>query len=295
MHSPRLRLPPNNLIAIETVHSAFKVTRKRDEQYNPPGRLRHYDLIILDEVSQIDQEVWRCLQTALAELHPCPFVVFVGDFQQLQPVHGEHALYQDLRKEEAAGRLRKITLQQHAAARSTDPGMLAFLTHARVHQPSRPTLENFFAGRRLSRDLQAAVAKARSIEAETGRQFTFLTVTNKGAQALNLERLRAEFPDAASKIDNFQGVRGDPNADAGIMVIQPGMRVRLTRNLDKERGFVNGNIGIVSKVIRPDVFIIDTLQGMRILVHPIQDNHETFVPWHRLECSAITVGQKNKV
>lgn len=91
----RLRLPPSNLITIETIHAAFKVTRDRDAPYNPPGRLRHYDLIIvLDEVSQVDAEVWQCLQTAFSELSPCPFVVFVGDFQQLQPVHGKHALYQ---------------------------------------------------------------------------------------------------------------------------------------------------------------------------------------------------------
>ena len=87
----RLRLPPSNLITIETIHSAFKVTRDKDKQYDPPGRLRQYDLIILDEVSQIDAEVWSCLQVAFGELSPCPFVVLVGDFQQLQPVKGRNA------------------------------------------------------------------------------------------------------------------------------------------------------------------------------------------------------------
>ena len=254
------------------------MTRKKDEQYNPPGRLRHYDLIILDEVSQIDAEVWHCLQTALGELSPVPFVVFVGDFQQLQPVHGEHVLYQDLGRAEAAGQLRRVELQQHEAARSTDPAMLAFLAHARVHQPSRATLEAFFRGRHLSRNLSMAVQTARRIEAETGREFTFLTVTNKGAQAINLERLRAEFPDAAATIDNNQGVVGDPTAEAGMMVLQVGMRVRLTRNLDKERGFVNGNVGKVVKSLKKDVFIVETVQGVRILVHPIIDGGTTFVP-----------------
>jgi hypothetical protein len=91
------------------------------------------------------------------------------------------------------------------------------------------------------------------------------------------ERLRAEFPDAATKIDNNQGVLGDPTAEAGMMVLEVGMRVRLTRNLDKERGFVNGNVGTVVKVLKPGVFIIETVQGVRILVHPIIDNGETFV------------------
>ena len=91
-----MRLPPSNLITMETIHASFKVTRDKDKQYDPPGRLRHYDLIILDEVSQIDEKVWRGLQTAINELNPCPFIVFVGDFQQLQPIFGEHALHRDL-------------------------------------------------------------------------------------------------------------------------------------------------------------------------------------------------------
>ena len=275
----RLRLPPSNLITIETIHATFKVTRDRDAPYNPPGRLRHYDLIVLDEVSQVDAEVWRCLQTAFSELSPCPFVVFVGDFQQLQPVHGKHALYQDLSREEAAGRLKKVVLQQHAAARSTDPEMLEFLAHARVHQPSRRCLEWFFHGRCFSKDLDRAVQQARRLEQETGRTFTFLTVTNKGAQALNLARLAAEFPEAARRIEAMEDcVVGDPSAEAGLLVIQPGMRMRLTRNLDKDRGFVNGNLCIVEKVLTKQIFIVKSIQGTRILVHPVRDKGETFVP-----------------
>ena len=46
-----------------------------------------------------------------------------------------------------------------------------------------------------------------------------------------------------------------------MMVLEVGMRARLTRNLDKERGFVNGNVGTVVKVLKPEVFIIETVQG----------------------------------
>jgi hypothetical protein len=273
----RLRLPPSNLITIETVHSAFKVTRDKDKQYDPPGRLRQYDLIILDEVSQIDQQVWTCLQVALGELSPCPFVAFVGDFQQLQPVKGRNTLYEDLVRVERNGGLRTVELRQHAAARSTDPAMLHFLAHARQHQPTRSTLETFFRGRRLPKDLPSAVQQAIRLERATGKTFTFLTVTNKGAKAINLERLRAEFPEAAAKIDNFQGVIGDPTAEAGILVLEVGMRVRLTRNVDKDRGFVNGNMGKIVKMLGKDVFIMESLQGTRILVHPIREGNQTFV------------------
>jgi hypothetical protein len=65
---------------------------------------------------------------------------------------------------------------------------------------------------------------------------------------------------------------------ASSVVIQPGMRVRLTRNLDKDRGFVNGNLCIVEKVLTKQIFIVKSIQGTRILVHPVRDKGETFVP-----------------
>ena len=277
--SVRLRLPAGNLIDVETIHSAFKVTRDRDAQYNPPGRLRQYDLIIFDEVSQIDTAVWQCLQVALSELSPCPYLVFVGDFQQLQPIFGEHQLRQNLQEQEAAGNLHRVELQQHAAARSTDPQMLEFLAHARVHQPSRNCLEWFFEGRKLSRDLDVAARQAVRVEQQNpGKTFTFLTVTNRGAQALNLARLKIEFPEAARKIEAMEDVVvGDPAAEAGLLSLEKGMRVRLTRNLDKERGFVNGNMGVIVEMLTKESFIMRTVQGVLLLVHPIRVGNTTFV------------------
>ena len=45
------------------------------------------------------------------------------------------------------------------------------------------------------------------------------------------------------------GYNGDPNANAGKLYIKPGLRVRLTRNLDKTRGFVNGAMATVESVL----------------------------------------------
>ena len=140
----RSRLPPGQEIVVETIHSAFRVTRKRDEAYVPPGRLRHYDLIILDEVSQIDCHVWATLQTALSELAPYPYVVFVCDFQQLQPIDGRDLLFKSLETLRSNGKLSWVELQQHEAARSNDPQLLGFLQECRTRQPTRERLTSFF-------------------------------------------------------------------------------------------------------------------------------------------------------
>ena len=61
-------------------------------------------------------------------------------------------------------------------------------------------------------------------------------------------------------------------------MIEPGMRVRLTRNLDKERGFVNGALGTAELVLRKDVFVLVTDKNMRILVHPVHGQQGPFLP-----------------
>ena len=64
----RKRIPPHTNIVVETIQSSFKITRKTDEVFIPPGRLLH--LIIFDEASQQDAHVWDQVRTALAELTP---------------------------------------------------------------------------------------------------------------------------------------------------------------------------------------------------------------------------------
>jgi len=103
------------------------------------------------------------------------------------------------------------------------------------------------------------------------RDAMFLTVTNKGSKKLNMERLQQEFPEAAACLQRGIGLPGDTNAGGGLMVFREGMRIRLTRNLDKDRGFVNGTLGTIELMLRQDVFVLRTNAGNRLLVHPVHD------------------------
>ena len=270
----RLRLPHMSNLTMETVHSAFRITRDADEAYIPPGRLRQYDLIVIDEVSQIEAAVWRKLRTALGELTPSPFVVFVGDFQQLQPLSGGPELQAALQRERETREILFVELKHHEAARTVDPAMLAFLEAARVRQPARQELHEFFADRIWSSNVNTAVQAAKEIEAASNKCFTFLTVTNKGAASLNMARLQLDFPEETAMLTSGGGIP----AENEKVVIAPNMRIRLTHNVDKERGFVNGNTGVIRRVLRADVFLLQSDQGMQILVHPIRSQGRTFLP-----------------
>ena len=76
-----------------------------------------------------------------------------------------------------------------------------------------------------------------------------------------------------------RGFPTDPNVGKnGYIVIRPGTIIRLTRNIDKERGFVNGAIAIVVHVLvdyNPSegrhtcIFTARLTTGSMILVHPV--------------------------
>ncbi|CAK0851570.1 unnamed protein product, partial [Prorocentrum cordatum] len=276
----RQQLPPGLDIVVETIHSSFKITRKADAQYVPPGRLRHFDLLVFDECSQPEDRVWREMRTALRELSPGPFVVFVGDFQQLQPIHGASVMQSSLLAQARQGKTRHVELQQHPFARCTDPPMLDFLSYARERQPTRGMLAHFFQGRRLRRGGAQAVQHAMATEKDrAGKYFTFLTVTNAAARALNLLRLRMEFGIDEEEL-GAHGVPGDPGAGGGRMIFRKGMRLRLTRNIDKDQGFVNGCLGHVEEVlsVQPPVFVLRTTENTRLLVHYVFADGQKFMP-----------------
>ena len=119
--------------------------------------------------------------------------------------------------------------------------------------------------------------------------MTILTVTNKAAASFNLARLQREFAEGRLKYEfddaaDLQQLlanstwHGDPKAHNGKMIFAKGMRIRLTRNLDKDRGFVNGAVGTIVCMLSPCNFILKTNRGVMLMVHPIAQDGQVFMP-----------------
>ena len=103
-----------------------------------------------------------------------------------------------------------------------------------------------------------------------------LTVTNKGADKINEAALTIK---GVSKAQLKSGYRGDPKVNSGPIYVKAGLQIRLTRNLDKDRGFVNGAVGTIEDVLSPCVFTLKLSSGVMVLVHPIHAGGEqAFLP-----------------
>ena len=236
VHAYRERLPAHDNITIDTIHSAMVIVRDNDKavMYAPPSRLRKYDVFLIDEGSQIDDTVAVRLRVALSELPHRHVLVVAADYRQLRPIAGGNHMLRWC-----------MEMKPHHLTmvhRTKDPVLLSFLHSVRVDQPSRHMLTSFWTGYRLNDDLELAVKCGHVMGLRRGHPFIWLCVTNKGANLVNDMALKCAGVSAENRL---YGYNGDPNANAGVLFIKKGLRVRLTRNLDKSRGFVNGAMATV--------------------------------------------------
>ena len=274
------RLPGTESIVIETLHSAFAIRRGADAStYDAPSRLRQFDLFIIDEVSQVEDSVFQLLLMAIMEMSHKPFMVLAGDFSQLQPVSTNKKADSKTTLHEFTEKIGSITLLQHEYARSKDPILMDFLTAVRKEQPSRRDIKLFFGARHLKSSFDKAIAFSTRLEERTNKPVLWLTVTNAGAAKVNNAVLERLYGFGEGYLET-NGYPGDTKAGANRVVVKVGMRLRLTRNLDKDRGFVNGALGTVTQLLdkRGIVFIMQLTHGAMVLVHPIRSENLTFLP-----------------
>ena len=264
----RDRIPDSENITIETIHSAMRIIREYDNvvEHCPPSRLRKYDIIFIDEGSQIEPQVWKLMYLAILELPQRPVLCMAADFQQLQSIKKDgggpwYSVYG------ANSRWKIIELD--VVYRTTDRHLLEFLSICRKTQPTKRQLLDFWAGHVWDYDLYEAVAWSMHIP-----KFLWLCVTNKGCEQVNQCGLYEwKLKNPVSAHNSFVYGRDPKYAVKGYestLLVASGIVMRITRNLDKDRGMVNGATGVVQEVF-PNSFsftlLLDT--GVMVLVHPI--------------------------
>ena len=74
------------------------------------------------------------------------------------------------------------------------------------------------------------------------------------------------------------GYPGDPKVDAGGIVLRVGLRLRLSRNVDKSNGFVNGALCTVQQVLSKSVAVVQLFNGRPLLLHPVVEGDQSFLP-----------------
>ena len=221
VHAYKERLPPTDQIVVETLHSVFSIARKVDlDTYAPPGRLRRYDLIFIDEASQITDDIWDCLFVGIRELPQKPLVVIGADYQQVAPIGG------GTQGQDQCEQI--FTIELTVVHRTDDPTLLEFLAFARTKQPSRSMLRDLFDDRLLvGWSLEKAVKLGLTIQAEANTLFVWLCVTNKGVRDVNLAAIGQLDPPITEEDLATRGYPTDPNVGQfQRIIVRRGITIR---------------------------------------------------------------------
>ena len=283
VHAYNDRLPDVPNVTVETIHSGMHI-RDNDKvvDYAPPSRLRKVDVFLLDEASQIDDDVACKFAQAIKELPQKVIIGIAHDFKQLQAVGG----VQNAMRTICASCEPHNTFVLKTVHRTADPGLLAYLAVIRLVQPTRQFLYQYWKRRRWRGDLVSCVRRGLKIAETTGKPFKWFTVTNQGTNEVN--RAGVAVWAETHRIEDLphfvcKGERKLWKDGMGDMVIAPDLVIRLTRNMDKPRGFVNGACGYVQDVFpRENAFTLLLTTGVLLLVHPMTEKIDgvnyTFLP-----------------
>ena len=140
-------------------------------------------------------------------------------------------------------------------------------------------LQEYFEGRHWRGvSLEEAVCHGNALEETTGQLFTWLTCTNAGAADVCRAALRVAGID---EDDLASGYLCDPASKSPLRILaRPGIKERLTRNFDKQRGFVNGAAGTVWESLCDNAVFIVKLHGTGnlVLVYPMEEDGAIFLP-----------------
>ena len=242
--------------------------------------LTQYDMIAVDEVSQLSKDDFERILQMWEAADKLPVLVFAGDFWQLPGVQPTRAT--DSPKWRGVHQI-----ELHEMWRRKDETLRAKLVALRTAMPDKKLLKRIalrhkaWSGHKepTAWDLQELYRKV--------PHTTIATCTRRAAALVNdlsiwvlfttkkKRQLADLFVDWESNADNFDEdnkfITGKPPVPMSMKVYR-GMRVHITRNVDKGSDFINGmECTVLSFAPTSGCLHILTKTGRNLAVYPITD------------------------
>lgn len=262
-------------LEVDTVYGAFLVFKPVQQTLEV---MWPYDLVIVEEVGQLSKSIFERIMEQWLAADELPTLVFVGDFFQLPGVEPTSALDSWMWHNVM---LKKREL--HTMMRCKCEKLRKTLEILRTGKPSVAQLREIVRGHKapslgragyIMNEVPPQTDVAHILE-ETP-QTLFLTVSRQACALLNGFAVAALFggghpvamvpSDPESNVENYEKgkkVRDEP----ATIPIYVGMKVILTKNLNKAVGFVNGMGAQVLGMDRGNI-VVKTDQGRRLAIHP---------------------------
>ena len=234
-------------ISTNTVHGAFKYPVDENESPTINWELAHFDFLVVDEISMIPKPIFHHIMKTITQLPVRPIVFFSGDEAQQQPimtVNQKIVQVENIMSDpKFLGSIFHQKLNQQF--RCEDPKLQTFLNHIRSWKPKQELLDSiqkkvYCEGEPSDNDILSAL--------QSHPDATVLTMTKKASARINNLVIEHAFQ------GNEPLLLAPCDWDSPPIPIYQGMKIMLTQNRNKARGFVNGQTAILKTVQGKTVF-----------------------------------------
>ena len=269
-------------ICIDTCHGAFLFFRPLSEAI---ASMMEYDMVVIDEVVQLSAEHFGRITAMFKEASKSLLLLLMGDDWQLP------SIAPDSSADHPHWRLcQQITLTE--VIRCTCKVLQAKLDFLRYYKPMGQEGKRFVNNLCYEHKAWTGHHKPTNLDIDyvlkkTNGKTTFLTCTGRGAAIINAlcvlvlfhnrnKRLLCKLPgDYRDNQENYTGrsaLRTDRTLVPSDVPIYVGLRIVLTRNIDKENHFVNGMVCTVEAFDqRRRSLMVMTESNRRLAVYPFTD------------------------
>ena len=274
---------------VDTVHGAFLLHKPEQQAMHI---LEDYDLVVVEECGQLSAETFERILRTHDAAGERPALVFVGDFYQLRGVEPTRATDSP----RWARDVTKYTL--HTMRRCKCDKLKKKLELLRTAKPDARQLTDLLRRHRAPKQRapgdptqpgdreQPSLEDIQQIFAETP-DTTFVAITKAGTEYLNQMCLEAQFSGEVPAAV----IPGDPEAlpsnfrsgkqvawECPEVPIFPGMKLTLTKNVNKEADYVNGMPCTVLEA-RKSGIRVQTASGRYLVIYPYTEAWEDAEGW----------------
>ena len=235
-------------VTCDTIHSLFFFKCHSNMSSSVNSSLSLYDVIFIDEISQVSKDLFHHVIHTLSILSRRPILILCGDFCQQQPLstrNNKTVQAENIMScSHCISYLVRFTLsQQH---RIQDDILLNFLHYIRYDVPTQDMIDKLCKDRILS-DSDILQDNLYNI-LKPFPDSLVLTVTRRSASFVNDVIVRNAFQQNPLAL-----VVAD---DESLIPIHKDMKLMLTRNVNKSIGFVNGQFVTVKSISNKTIIAI---------------------------------------
>ena len=274
---------------VDTCSGAFGLWQSSREAVHLLDLLTTYDLVVVDEISQLSRHDFNRILKLWDAASRVPALVFIGDFHQLPGVEPTNA------KDSARWR-RVYKVSLHQMWRCKDAALMAKLRLLRLNQPTEQQLRDICRGHKAWSHKHTPDAYDILQLLRQHPDTVVATCTRRAAALVNRLCTQVLFADRGQTCLGTVGADWEANVDNYLLdgKLKPGrpprpqtldlykgLKVHLTKNLDKPGDFVNGMAAVVQSFHGPSGCLrVLTDTGKHLAVYPVTEYVE--------DCGTVT-------